>query len=129
MASILETVKKTLGIANDYTAFDLDVMTHINSVFSILNQLGIGPEDGFMIEDNTATWSDYQEPDKRLNIIKSYIYLRVRLLFDPPTLGYINTALENQIKEFEWRLDVMKNSIVNPPPVVPVSQPDWPFYD
>ena len=114
--SILNSVKKVLNLAEDFTAFDMDVIMHINSVFSTLNQLGAGPEDGFMIEDGTATWDAFLGSDLRLNTIKTYVYLRVRLLFDPPTLGYLIDALKEQIKEQEWRINVeMERTIWTPP--------------
>ena len=114
--SILDEVKKVLSLASDYTAFDTDVIMHINTVFSTLNQLGAGPEDGFMIEDNTTTWDAFLGGDPRLNNVKTYMYLRVRLLFDPPTVGYLVDALKNQIQEFEWRINVqMEHTIWTPP--------------
>lgn len=105
--SILTSTKKILGVEADYTAFDLDILTHINSVFSTLTQLGVGPVDGFMIEDDTAEWASFIGDNKLINSVKTYTYLRVRLLFDPPTTSYLITALENQVKELEWRLNVV----------------------
>ncbi len=106
--SILISTKKILGLEADYTPFDLDVITHINSVFSTLEQLGIGPEDGFMIEGDEPTWADFLGDDKRLNAVKTYVYLRVRLLFDPPGSSYLITALQEQARELEWRLNVTR---------------------
>jgi len=106
--SILETTKKTLNLAPDYTPFDQDIVMHINSVFSTLNQLGVGPDEGFMIEDNGPTWETFLGSDPRLNHVKTYVYLRVRLLFDPPTTGYLVEALQKQILEHEWRLNVQR---------------------
>lgn len=106
--SILTSTKKALNLAEDYTAFDMDVIMHINSVFSTLNQLGVGPSVGFMIEDKDATWSSFLGSDPRLNHVKSYVYLRVRLLFDPPNTGFTTAAIEKQIKEMEWRLNVQR---------------------
>jgi len=106
--SILTSTKKNLGIEESYTAFDPDIILHINSVFSTLNQLGIGPIDGFAIDDATAVWSDFLEGDLRLNSVKTYIYLRVRMLFDPPTTGYFVGAVQKQIEELEWRLNVVR---------------------
>ena len=116
--SILNSTKKTLNLASDYTAFDQDIILHINSVFSTLNQLGIGPAAGFMIEDSTKNWSDFLEGDLRLNNVKTYMYLRVRMLFDPPTLGYLIDAIKAQITELEWRINVQRESIawVDPDP-------------
>jgi hypothetical protein len=104
--SILTGTKKILGIPEDYTVFDTDIITHINSVFSTLTQLGIGPPEGFMIEDDTTMWSDYIPDDMEFNSVKSYMYLRVRLLFDPPTTSYLIGAFEKQVSELEWRLNV-----------------------
>jgi hypothetical protein len=104
--SILISTKKILGIAEDYTAFDLDVITHINTAFSTLTQLGVGPAEGFMIEDASAVWDDFVADDLQYNSVKSYVFLRVRHLFDPPTTSYLINASEKQIQELEWRLNV-----------------------
>lgn len=106
--SILISTKKILGLPKDHEEFDLDVVLHINSVLSTLDQLGIGPEGAFMIEDDTATWTELLGNDNRLNAVKTYVYLRVRLLFDPPTVGYHVEALKEQIKELEFRLNVTR---------------------
>lgn len=104
--SILDSVKKMLGIASDYTEFDVDIILHINSVFSTLNQLAVGPETGFIIEDKNAKWSDFIGEDPALSSVKSYVYLRVRLLFDPPTTSFAIESFKSQIQELEWRLNV-----------------------
>lgn len=109
--SILDSVKKVLNLSSDYTPFDQDIIMHINSVFSALNQLGVGPEAGFMIEDKDAVWFDFLEGDMRLNNVKTYVYLRVRMLFDPPTIGYLVEAMKEQIKELEWRINVQRESV------------------
>jgi hypothetical protein len=106
--SILTGTKKILGIAADYTAFDHDVITHINSVFLTLNQLGIGPPEGFMILDETATWSEFLGTDPRYNAVKTYVYLKVRITFDPPTTAHLIAALQEQIREMEWRISVTR---------------------
>ena len=118
--SILTSTKKILGIAADYTAFDLDVITHINAAFSTLNQLGVGPAEGFLIEDESMKWEDYIDNEIQLNTIKSYVFLKVRQLFDPPTTSYLITAVEKQIAEFEWRLNVNRESTewVKPVPTI-----------
>lgn len=120
---ILVSVKKLLGLDEVYTAFDLDIMTHINSVFSTLNQLGIGPDAGFMIEDDSTTWDTFlanvdNTPDPRLSSVKTYMHLRVRLVFDPPQTSYLVDAYKEQIRELEWRLNVKREgeSWVNPEP-------------
>lgn len=116
--SILISTKKILGLAEDYTAFDLDVLTHINSVFTTLTQLAVGPAGGFFIEDETALWGDFITPEMNLNAVKTYVYLRVRLLFDPPSTAYLVTATQEQIKELEWRLNVQADP-GTPPEVIP----------
>ena len=118
--SILTSTKKILGIEEDYTAFDPDIITHINSVFSTLNQLGLGPMEGFMIQDATATWGDFLLDDPRLNNVKSYVYLRVRILFDPPTTSYLLEAMKEQYKELEWRLSVQREGLAWVRPVVTI---------
>lgn len=116
--SILTSTKKILGIAADYTAFDLDIVTHINAVFSTLTQLGVGPAEGFMIEDAEDVWYDFIDNDPQLNAVKSYVFLKVRQLFDPPTTSYLIAAMEKQIQEFEWRLNTGRESTewVDPDP-------------
>lgn len=104
-SSILTTVKKSLGLPEDYSAFDPDVILFINSVLANLNQIGVGPTDGFAIEDNVATWESFlQGSDPRLNNVKAYVYLKVRLLFDPPATSFAITAMESQAKELEFRI-------------------------
>lgn len=105
--SILISTKKILGVAEEYTAFDLDIITHINTAFSTLTQLGVGPAAGFMIEGAEEEWADFISPeDFQYNAVKSYVYLKTRQLFDPPTTSYLISAVEKQIQEFEWRLNV-----------------------
>lgn len=112
--SILNSTKKILGLGEDYTAFDLDIITHINSVFSILFQLGVGPADGFLIEDAGTTWSDFLEDNVGLNMVKSYIFLKVRLLFDPPGTSFAIDAMNHQISEYEWRISTHREWSLNP---------------
>src|SRR5580765_5818246 len=105
--SILISTKKILGLPQDYTVFDLDVITHINTAFSTLTQLGVGPPEGFMIEDESEVWDDFiNPPDHQYNSVKSYVFLKDRQLFDPPQTSYLITAMEKQIQELEWRLNV-----------------------
>ena len=106
MESILTSVKKMLGIAEDYTHFDPDIIMHINSVFMILTQLGVGPSQGFFIEDDTAYWTDFIPESTKLQAAKSFIHLKVKLLFDPPTSSAVIEAMNRQASEFEWRLNV-----------------------
>ena len=106
MESILTSIKKMLGIAEEYTHFDSDLIMHINSVFPTLRQLGVGPSKGFRIEDKIATWSDYITETEYITYdsVKTYVYAKVRLIFDPPTSSAHVESLKEIIKEFEWRL-------------------------
>lgn len=104
--SILTSIKKMLGIAEDYTEFDEDIITHINSVFLNLTQLGVGPEEGFMIEDDTAVWEDFIDDSIQLQAVKTYMYLKVKLLFDPPLSSSVTESFTRMIAELEWRLNV-----------------------
>lgn len=104
--SILDSIKKILGMPPAYDAFDTDLVIHINSVFGILAQLGVGPEGGFSISDNTTLWKAYLGDSKDLEMVKSYIALKVRLVFDPPTTGAVMDAMKEQIREYEWRLNI-----------------------
>lgn len=113
MESILTSVKKMLGITEDYEHFDQDIIMHINSVFMILWQLGVGPSECFSIRDNTAIWSDFMGDNTKIEAVKTYIYLRVGLLFDPPLSSSVLEAKNNQIKELEWRLHIIADSPTN----------------
>lgn len=108
MEDILTSIKKNIGIAPDNNYFDSELILHINSVFSILRQIGVGPLDGFMLEENKISyWSDYIADDaKKLQLVKTYISLKVKLYFDPPINSGILAAMERQTSELEWRLSV-----------------------
>lgn len=106
MGSILGTIKKLLNIAIDYTAFDTDIIVHINSALMVLNQLGIGPPEGFFIKDEKTTWLDYIPTGKDLEAIKLSIYLRTRLAFDPPQNSFVVDSFQKQLDQIEWRLQV-----------------------
>lgn len=110
MESILTSIKKLLGITEEYTHFDADIIMHINSVFMVLNQLGVGPTAGFFIEDESTTWDEYLGDPTELQLVKTYMYMKVRMMFDPPTGGVLN-SMKEQINEFEWRLNIA----VDPP--------------
>lgn len=107
MDSILTSVKKLLGLTEEYTAFDPDLIMHINSVLMILNQMGVGPEKPFSISDATATWSEFCENKADIEAVKSYVALKVRMLFDPPQSSTTMEATKNLAAELEWRLYVM----------------------
>ena len=104
MGSILTYIKKMHGISEIDTSFDTDMIVHINKVFMILNQLGVGPSDGFYIEDSSLTWSDYVDNKYITSAIQSFIYAKVRLIFDPPTSPAVIEALTSSAKEDEWRI-------------------------
>lgn len=106
MESILTSIKKLLGIAEEDTNFDQDIIMHINSVFMILTQLGVGPSKGFSIKDYDAVWSDFIPEDFSLEAVKSYVYMKVRLMFDPPLSSAVSDAINRNISELEWRLNV-----------------------
>lgn len=107
MESILNSIKKLLGITEDYDAFDTDIILHINSVFSILSQLGVGPEKAYRITDASNEWDEFTGDSECLELVKSYMYMRVRLMFDPPTNSFLVSSMQEQIKEAEWRLNVI----------------------
>lgn len=106
MESILTSIKKLLGITEDYTHFDADLIMHVNSVFMILTQLGVGPPEGFRIENEDAVWSDFLTDSNKLDLVKSYMHLKVKLLFDPPLNSSVIESMNRMISEFEWRLNV-----------------------
>ena len=111
MDSILTSIKKLLGITEEYKHFDDDLIMHINSVFFTLTQLGVGPEDGFRITDDSAVWSEFIGDDAKLfESVKSYIHLKVRLLFDPPTNSTVLESIERMAREYEWRLNLTAES-------------------
>lgn len=104
--SILNTIKKMLGIAPEYDHFDVDLIININTVFSILTQLGVGPKNGFSITGTVETWSDYISDMSKLEMVKTYIYLKVKSIFDPSQNSNVNASIEKQINELEFRLNV-----------------------
>ena len=106
MESILTSIKKLLGIDEEYTQFDSDIIMHINSVFLNLTQLGVGPSEGFQIEDDSDTWEDFIGDSNQLQAVKSYVYLKVKLVFDPPLSSSVIESMNRMITELEWRLNV-----------------------
>ena len=109
--SILLSVKKMLGLDKDYDVFDTELIIHINSVFGTLHQLGVGPEDQFRITGDSEIWPDFTTDGEQTDEVKSYVYLRVRLLFDPPSSSFVLSSLQEQAKELEWRLNVKADEI------------------
>ena len=111
MESILTSIKKMLGIPEEYDHFDPDLIMHINSVLSILTQIGVGPSEGFRIEDDLATWEDFLDDDTDYEAVKSYVHLRVKLLFDTSTLSSaVIESMNRMIGELEWRLNAIAES-------------------
>lgn len=106
MESILTSIKKMLGITEEYEHFDADIIMHINSVFMILNQLGVGPANGFSIKGKEEVWTDFIQENSNVELVKSYMHLKVKLLFDPPLQSAVIEAMNRMINEFEWRLNV-----------------------
>lgn len=110
--SILNTVKKMLGLSADYDAFDTDVIMCINSALMVANQLGLGPEDGFAITGPDETWEDFLGENKRmLEAFQQYVYMRVKLTFDPPANSFVVSSLEKQVDELTWRLNVQAEAV------------------
>lgn len=105
MDSILESIKKLLGIPKEYDAFDVDVIIHINTAFAILNQLGLGPEGGYGIEGYDEIWDDYMT-SYNMSMIKTFIYLKVRLAFDPPSSTALIESMQRTLDELTWRLEL-----------------------
>lgn len=106
MDSILTSIKKMLGVVEEYEHFDADLIMHINTVLSVLTQLGVGPSEGFSIKDKSEKWSDFIPQDSRLDAAISYVYLKVRLLFDPPLSSSTMESINRTVSELEWRLKV-----------------------
>lgn len=106
--SILLTIKKLLGVSPEYDCYDTDIIVNINYAIATLDQLG-HPANGFIVVDDQETWSDYLEDDTRLELIKTYIYLKVKMVFDPPTSGMVMDSYNGLISELEWRI----NSLVD----------------
>lgn len=123
--SILTSIKKLLGYNETDTSFDTDILMHINTVFFTFNQIGVGPAKTFMIEDAAAQWSDFLGHDGNFNAVKTCMWLKVRLLFDPPATSHLVDAIKSQISEYEWRLKTEAENRLTTVLVVPVV-PDIP---
>ena len=120
--SILHDVKQMVGQEWDDLTYDLDIKTHINATFLELQQIGVGPAGGFEIDDENTLWDAYLGANKNLNAVKSYIYIRVRLLFDPPTNSFLVESLQKQIDKLEWRLMVEMDPPVPPSPLGEINE-------
>jgi hypothetical protein len=113
MDSILVSIKKTLGIEAEDTHFDQDIILHINSTLMILNQIGIGPDTGYFISDDSQTWTEFLDGREDLEAVKTFVYLKVRLLFDPPSSAFVLDSMERNINQLEWRLNIQAEGGTN----------------
>lgn len=118
--SILDSIKASLGLATTHVAFDAEILMHLNSAIGTLTQLGVGPATGFSVADKTVVWSDFIGDDLTLNPVKTYIHLRVKMLYDPPDIGFVITAMKDQIKELESRINMLVDTELPPAPVVEI---------
>lgn len=107
MESILTSIKKLLGVTEEMEQFDPDIIMSINSVLLALTQMGVGPENGFMIHDKSTTWKEFLGEDVRLEAVKTWVYLKVKLIFDPPTSSVLKEAINENLKELEWRIGIV----------------------
>ena len=105
--SILKTIKQLVGCPDDFEQFDMDLTIHINSAFATLTQLGAGPKEGYRITGVDNVWSEFEDDPQKLSLIKDYVYIKTRLLFDPPTTGSLMDSLKEQLKEMEFRLYIL----------------------
>ena len=110
MESILTSIKKLLGVQKEHNHFDPEIIVHINSVIMGLTQMGVGPAEGFSIKDDVATWDEFIPDNNQFEAVKTYIYLKVRLVFDPPASATIIEAMNRSISELEWRLNANAES-------------------
>lgn len=110
--SILKTIKQLIGCPDDFEQFDLDLIVHINSSFATLTHLGVGPKEGYRITGADNVWSEFEDDAKKLSLIKDYVYIKTRLLFDPPISGSLMDSLKEQLKEMEWRLYMLYDPIL-----------------
>lgn len=116
--SILSSIKKSLGLEPEVIQFDPDIIICINSILNVLTQIGVGPIKGFSIQSEVETWEDFIGEDKRLNMIKSYIIMKVKLMFDPPSIAAVLTSYQEMIKEYECRLSYQ----VDPQDTFPIEE-------
>lgn len=113
MDSILDTIKQLLGISSDQTHFDTDIIVHINRAISRLRRLGVGPAKGYRITDRHGTWNDIIQDSEKLEDVKTFVYLKVKLIFDPPLSSAAVTAMKEEVKELEWELNVTAESTLD----------------
>ena len=113
--SILNSTKHALGLTEDHTVFDQDVIMHINGAISEFTQLGVGPKEGYSITDATDEWPDFLGDSKRLELVKSCLYLKVKLIFDPPETSFAIDAINKVIERYEWRINFEAEGAFNEP--------------
>lgn len=106
--SVLLSTKKVLNIPGTQDAFDQDILTHVNSAFSVLSQLGLLVEEGVYVDDEALTWADLELPDPWIQLIRTYVFLNTQLLFDPPTTSFLLAARKQQLDEHVWRLSMLR---------------------
>ena len=109
--SILKTIKQLIGCPDDFEQFDLDLIVHINLAFATLTHIGVGPKEGYRITGADNAWSEFEDDAQKLSLIKDYVYIKTRLLFDPPISGSLMDSLKEQLKEMEWRLYMLYDPI------------------
>lgn len=126
VSSILDDTKKVLGIASDYTVFDQDIILFINSVFADLHQMGVGPAAGYAIATSSDTWDEFLGDVMMLNNVQSYVFMRVKLLHDPPDTGYVVEAVQKEIDKAEWRITVAQEEYTDAHPPMAVQLPVLP---
>lgn len=110
--SILEYIKNASGVNDDDNVFDTEILLHTNTAFMTLRQLGVGPDTPFVVEDSSQSWNDFTDDETILPMIKSYVALKVRYLFDPPTSSALSTAMKDTMAEYEWRLNVESDNTI-----------------
>lgn len=110
MDSVLTSIKKLLGITEEYDQFDKDLIMHINSVLMVLTQIGVGPSNGMIINDSSTTWNDILSDTSNIEAVKTYVYLKVKMIFDPPSSSSVADAMNRSINEYEWRLNINADS-------------------
>lgn len=110
MDSVLTSIKKLLGITEEYDQFDQDLIIHINAVLMVLTQIGVGPSNGMIINDSSTTWNDILSDTSNIEAVKTYVYLKVKMIFDPPSSSSVADAMNRSINEYEWRLNINADS-------------------
>lgn len=106
-ASILFSIRKLLGGMSDDPAFETDLLIHINALLAVLTQLGVGPAEGMSIADGSTAWRDLLGDDPKWQIVQTWMYLRTKMIFDPPTIGTVADSMKKQADEYEWRISIL----------------------